>query len=124
MRRALLLLSLLVLTACAPEQGDVVDKDYDPERTWYSTEPVYTTETYSCPKTKTTTSNGKSTTSTYMSTCTRQRQTGTHQVQHYSPERYRLKIQDGDDVGWIEVPERTYDKAKIGDYYEKGGTIR
>lgn len=121
---ALVLLLLLALTACAPEQGDIVDKKYEPERTWYTTEPIYVTESYSCSKTRTTTSNGKTTTRTYPATCTRQVQRGSEQVEHYSPEKFRLKITDGDDTGWVAVPERTYDKADIGDYYEKGGKIR
>lgn len=111
-----LLLGVAVLTACAPKQGDIVDKKYEPARTWYSTEPVYTTQTYAC--TKTQTINGKTT--TISSTCTRQVQTGTHQVQHYDPEDHRLKISDGEDTGWVSVPEKTYDRAEIGDYYDHG----
>ena len=121
MKRLLaVLLGTLVLPACAPEQGDIVDKKYEPERTWYTTEPIYSTQTYSCPRT--TTVNGKTT--TVSGTCTRQVQTGSHQVQHYDPEEFRLKITDGEDTGWVSVPERTYDRAKVGDYYEKDGTIR
>lgn len=119
-RIVLSLLAVLALTACAPDQGDIVKKKYEPAHTWYSTEYEYRTETYSCPKTQTTTVNGKTTTRTYTGTCTRQVQTGSHQVPHYEPERFRLKIDDGGDTGWVSVPERTYDRAKVGDYYDNG----
>lgn len=124
MKRALLTLlaivAALVLSACAPEQGDVIEKKYVPDREWYSTEPVYVTESYPCTKTRTSTVNGKTTTQTYTTTCTRQAQRGTEQRYHYSPEEYRLKIDDGGDTGWVSVSETTYEDASIGDWYDHG----
>lgn len=116
-RLALALLAALALTACAPEQGDIVDKKYDPANTWYSTEPIYVTESYPCTKT-TSTTNGRTT--SYPATCTRQVQRGSQTVSHYDPEDFRLKIRDGEDSGWVSVPEATYDRAKVGDYYDHG----
>lgn len=111
---------LLPLAACAPESGDIIKKDYDAERTWTELEPDYDTKTYSCKKTKTTTVNGKSKTEEYTATCTKRVQDGYDEVEHYEPERYRLQIRDGDDTGWVEVDEATYEDASVGDYYENG----
>jgi len=116
---------LVMLAACgAPNQGDIVGKKYTPEREWSTMEPDYDTKTYSCKKTKTETKtvNGKTTSKEvpYTGTCTKRVKDGYDEVDHYSPEKYRLKIQDGDNVGWVEVDESTYEDAEVGDYYDEG----
>lgn len=116
---------VVLLTACgAPSQGDIVKKKFTPERYWETMEPVYSSKSYPCTKTrtKTTTSNGKTTTTTvpYSSTCTKQVKTGTHEVDHYTPEKYLLRIKDGDNEGWVTVSEETYEDASVGDYYNEG----
>lgn len=121
----LVCMSVLVLTSCgAPEKGDVISKEYKPEREWTTSEPDYDTKTYSCRKTKTETKtvNGKTTSKQvgYTGTCTKQVRDGYDIVDHYSPEEFLLKIQDGDNVGWVEVSESTYEDAEVGDYYDNG----
>jgi predicted small lipoprotein YifL len=125
MSGAAVLAALVMLTACgAPTSGDVVEKKYTPEKEWTETVPDYDTKTYSCTKykTKSKTVNGKTTTEQvpYSATCTKRVRDGYDEVERYEPEEYLLKIQDGEDTGWVEVDEGTYNEASVGDYYEDG----
>ena len=126
MRAAALALAavlLAFLTGCAPTEGTVKAKRYTPDRTWYATEPVYGSQSYPCSKTRTTYRCGKSLTTYYTTTCRRRVQIGTEQVQHWSPARYRLRIVNGDESGWVTVDRGTYRRASVGDYY-KNGSVR
>lgn len=92
-----LAIAVLLLAACAPEQGTIEKKDYDPAWSqWIS-------GSTSCSGTGTT------------RTCT----TTPGHMQFY-PESYDLLIVNGDEKGWQSVSPAVYDKAKVGMYYDNG----
>lgn len=100
MRRALIaLLAALVLTACAPDQGTIEKKKYE--------------EAYSYWVSGTTSCSGG--TNGQPRTCT----TVPGHMQ-YVPERYLLLIVNGEEKGWKGVSAGTYEKAHVGDYYDRG----
>lgn len=90
-----LILIVISLTACAPQQGTVSEKDYD--------------EGYSYWQAGTTTCSG-----------TPSRCTTTPGYMVYVPDSYDLLIVNGDDKGWVGVSQRTFDSTEVGDYYDHG----
>lgn len=98
---------VLALAACgAPDAGRVVEKQYDDADTWIEMRPTYTT------------------TCNAQGICTQQ-QTGVVPIQHYDPEHWLLKLDDGDDSGWITVDERTWQNVRVGQVYDsKTGEVR
>lgn len=84
------------ITACAPKQGYIIEKDYD------SAYFIYHPSTTSC--------SGKPV------TCRT-----TPGYQQYIPENFGIKIEAANgDTGWRSVSEKTYAKIEIGDYYDNG----
>jgi hypothetical protein len=79
---------VLAVVGCAPESGEVVGRDYSPA--WMST-------TTQC------------TTSGRVQVCS-------PQVIHY-PESWNLRLDDGQDTGWVSVTDDEYDRCHVGDHY-------
>ncbi|WP_160051061.1 hypothetical protein [Nocardiopsis sp. FR26] len=73
---------------CAPETGEVTDRDYSP---------AWTSTTTSCSTTGQT------------RTCTPHTS--------YHPESYTLRLDDGQDAGWREVAPSEYERCHVGDHY-------
>ena len=44
-------------------------------------------------------------------------------TQHY-PEEWGFDLTDGEQNGWVDVSEDTWNRYDVGDYYEKGGRQR
>lgn len=88
-----LALLALALTACAPESGEVVERDYD--KAWTETKQICTARS----------PQGACTINVPVTT--------TH------PERCELKLKDGDDIGWVQVPCGEYTNYKVGDWYPR-----
>lgn len=88
---------LFVFSACAPDQGTIEKKDYDPE--WQQ----WVAGSTSCSGTGA------------QRTCTT---TPGHFT--YYPASWQLYVVNGDDKGWVSVSEGTYDQAHVGDYYDNG----
>lgn len=86
----------LVLTACAPEEGEVVDKVYTEESTY--TECEWETER-------------RADGSTYQE-CDWEERT--------RPERFSLVLENGEDRGPRAVPESVYNDCSVGEWYEAG----
>lgn len=84
----------LTLTACAPESGEVVERDYD--KAWTETKYICTARSP-------------------QGACTINVPTTTTH-----PERCGLKLKDGDDIGWVQVPCAEYPNYKVGDWYPAG----
>lgn len=92
--RALLVCAAVVAaTACAPESGEVIDRDYDEAYTWIDQQCTTTLQP-----------NGQS-----IRTCV--------PVTRYVDESFSLRLDNGQDTGWRRVPEREYDRCHVGDQY-------
>jgi hypothetical protein len=87
-RYAALAVLSLGLVACAPESGEVVDRDYSPA--WFTT-------STSC------------TTSGNVRVCT--------PITTHYPESWSLRLDDGENRGWREVDPDEYGACHIGDHY-------
>lgn len=82
----------VALTGCAaPKYGTVIEQDYDPS---------YTLMVNQCSAYD---KNGS---------CTMQ-----HVVPQYHPERWSLKIEDGQSSGWRGVDQPTYHSCQVGEQY-------
>lgn len=92
-----LFLLLLLVSACAPDQGTIEKKKYVEEYEYW------VAGTTSC-----------------TGTGAQQRCTNTPGYYQYVPDSYRLYVVNGDDKGWISVSEGTYESAHVGDYYDNG----
>lgn len=93
--------AMLLLSACSPiTSGTVVDKNYEPDSIYYTSECVPTGQS-ACGYTR--------------------------MVEHYNPESWRLKVKPDSSSGnngstkekWVEVSESKYESTKIGDHYSK-----
>ncbi len=84
------LVAAFMLTACGgPDHGTVHDKSHSPEQ-WIST-------TYCHPVGKVTVCNP--------------------QMVHH-PESWSLDVYNGDEHGWVDVTEETYDSYNVGDFVD------
>lgn len=114
-----------ILAACGgPTSGTVVEAEYDDPDRYTST--CYRTEyrTVTKPVTRTSTVNGKSTTTTRMET-----QRESYQVPfsctQYDGEHYKLRLRSGDEDGWLEVSASAFRGCRVGDFYsDKAGVCR
>ena len=105
---------LFVLTACGAVSGDVYYKHYDDADVVTNYVQDYRQE---CTPTYSTAGTG-----TGGSSC-RQVWVGSHPVQTYYPECYRIKFRnDEGDTGSDCISALEFDRIKVGDYYSKDGS--
>lgn len=108
---AAVLAASMLLVACsdpAPKQGEIVEKRYDDPDSWY--QPGYTIRgTETC-------SGGYGDTPRV---CTRSADIHIPGQWHHDPAHWRLRLKDGDKSGWVEVPESTYNKVSIGQWFDR-----
>lgn len=100
--KRLLALALVALVACsqAPDAGVITEKGYDDPDEWYQ---CMSTGTPGEP---------------YYSSCG-------YTIRHYDEEHWLLRLDDGEDNGWVRVPEFLWTQARVGQFYDsKTGEIR
>ncbi|MFE6967212.1 hypothetical protein ACFVAJ_19165 [Agromyces sp. NPDC057679] len=92
---ALIAAAAIALTACSTiDAGEITAKKFEPEHTY---------TTYSCVQYD---KNG---------ICKIQMP-----QQNHVEDRYRFNLEDGDQTGWVYVPQSTYDEYQVGDWYGAG----
>lgn len=97
------------LTACAPESGVVTAKVYDDPDTWTTMEPIHSQQ---C------TSRYDSLSKTTRQSC-RTTTIGYYPLTHYDPAHWHLRLDDGQDSGWVDVDETTFHAVPVGVTYNR-----
>lgn len=84
----------VLLVGCAPEAGDVVDREYSAPYSWVDQQCATVTQP-----------NGGAS----QQVCT--------PITRYEDESFNLRLDDGEDAGWRAVPAGEYDRCHEGDHY-------
>lgn len=79
-----------LLTGCGISEGQIIDKQYSPAHTTTTTQIQYNPATKS---------------------------NMIIPIIKNEPDRWKFKLKNNDDTGWIYVSKIVYDKFEIGDYY-------
>lgn len=106
------LLGLGFLTGCTPSAGTVIAREYDDPDTWMANEPI---EHYGCLYEYG--YNWQTGKYEYANIC-KYRTVGYRLVERTDEAHWKVKISDGEDSGWVEVDEDTYNRLTVGTYYD------
>jgi len=106
MSRIVLVAALLVLAACSPEKGVVIDRPYQPPSSWT------TSECSSWHTTRSTYRSGGRIRTRTSRTCVAWRPRV-----HHSPARWFVTLRDGDDQGDRAVSRDTWRACLVGSRY-------
>lgn len=83
----------VAVAGCAPDSGQVVDRDYDEAYTWVDQQCTTIIQ-----------ANGTS-----QQVCV--------PITRHENESFNLRLDNGEDAGWRSVPEGEYDRCHVGDQY-------